>query len=81
MYGMIEQTTITPTTSTNQWDMNLVDRDGDIIYSRTSEVGTLNDIASDIPVGRDSPEKITVKFLNGTINEAIVVIFKVRERY
>ncbi len=81
MRGMIEQIIITPTTSTNQWDFNLIDRDGDIVYSRNVETGTINDRDSILPVGRDSTEKFTMQFLNVTANENIVVIFKVREIY
>lgn len=81
MRGMIEQIIITPTTSTNQWDLNLVDRDGDIIYNRVSEVGTLNDRTAHIPIGRDSSERLTMRILNATINEVITIIFKVREQF
>lgn len=81
MRGMIEQIIITPTTSTNQWDLNLIDRDGDIIYNRVSEVGTVNDRTALVPAGRDSSEILTISFLNVTINEVIKIIFKVREQY
>lgn len=79
MRGMIEQIIITPTTLTNQWDFNLIDRDGDIVYPRNVETGTINDRTALVPAGRDSAEKFTMQFLNVTINEPITVIFKVRE--
>lgn len=81
MRGMIEQIIITPTTSTNVWDFSLTDRDGDIVYQRLSETGTVNDRTALLPVGRDSSEKFTMAFANATINEAIKVILKVREQY
>lgn len=81
MRGMIEQMIITPTTSTNQWDLQLIDRDGDIVYQRVSETGTVNDRTAWIPIGRDSNEIITMRILNATVNEVIKIIFKVREKY
>lgn len=80
MRGMVEQLYITPTTSTTQWDLNIIDRDGDIVYSRVSETGSLSDKA-EIPVGRDNNERFTVQFLNVTANEPIKVVFRVREQY
>lgn len=81
MMGMIEQMIITPTTSTTQWDFSLTDRDGDIIYQRISETGTINDRTAWIPIGRDSAERLTMAFANVTANEPIKVILKVREKY
>lgn len=81
MRGMVEQLIISPATETTQWDMTLTDRDGDVIYKRVSEVGTVNDRTAWLPIGRDSSEKLTVAFTNVTANEAIKVIFKTREKY
>lgn len=81
MRGMIEQVIITPTTSTNQWDLSFIDRDGDIIYQRVSETGTINDRTAHIPVGRDSNEILTMRIANATVNEIIKIIFKIREQY
>lgn len=80
MRGMVEQLYVYPTTSTTQWDLNIIDRDGDIVYSRTSETGNLSDKA-EIPVGRDSNERFTMQLLNVTANEVIKLIFRVREQY
>lgn len=81
MRGMIEQVIITPTTSTNSWDITFKDKEGDISYQRISETGTINDRTARIPVGNDSSEKFTITFANVTINEVINVILKVREKY
>lgn len=81
MRGMIEQLIVSPLNSTTQWDFTLTDRDGDVIYQRVSEVGTVNDRTALLPIGRDSSERLTMAFTNVTANEAIKIIFKVREQY
>lgn len=81
MKGKIEQLIISPITETTQWDMTLTDRDGDVIYKRVSETGTLNDRTAMLPIGRDSSERFTIGFLNVTANENIKVIFKVLEKF
>lgn len=80
MRGMVEQLYVYPTTSTTQWDLSIVDRDGDVVYSRTSEVGNLSDKA-ELPAGRDNNERFTMVFTNVTANENIKVIYRVREQY
>lgn len=80
MRGFIEKIYVYPATSTTQWDLNITDRDGDIVYSRNTETGNLDDKA-DLPAGRDSAERFTLAFSNVTANEAIKVIFRVREQY
>ncbi len=79
--GMIEQIIITPLTSTNSYDFSLTDRDGDILYSRNTETGTVNDRTAWTLVGRDSSERLTMKIANATINENIKIVFKIREQY
>lgn len=80
MRGFIGLITITPQTSTTVWDLNIKDKDSDIIYLRTSETGTISDRA-EIPVGLDNQEKFTMNFTNVTANEPITVVFRIREKY
>lgn len=79
--GRIEQIIVTPTTSTTAYDFSLIDRDGDILYSRTTETGTVNDGTANLPVGMDSLERLTIRFSNSTANEKITTIFKILEQY
>lgn len=76
--GFIELMTVTPTTSTNVWDMTIKDKDRDIIFNRQSETGTLFYIDG-LPVGLDEFEKLNISFANVTINEVITVALRIRE--
>ncbi len=78
MRGMIEQFIISPATASNTYNVSFTDRDGDIVYQNLSGYGRIDE-RSRLPVGRDSSEKYTVSFSSVGINEAITVIFKVRE--
>lgn len=78
MRGRIEQLLIIPTTTTNTYNVNFTDKDGDIIYQNLNAFGRIDDRAG-LPIGKDLSEKWTVSFSSVGINEAIKVIFKVRE--
>lgn len=80
MKGEIKQLIVTPTTSTNVWDMTIKDRDGDIVFSRSSETGTLFYIDGGLPVGLEGLERFRISFANVTINENIVLIFRMLEK-
>lgn len=78
MKGKIEHLMVIPTTSTNEWTLNLTDKDGDIIHVRTSETGRVDD-KEGLAVGKDTSEKLTITLSGVTIDEDIDIIFKVRE--
>lgn len=78
MRGMIDQLLIIPATSTNTYNINMVDRDGDMIYQMNNAFGRIDD-RSGLPIGKDISEKWTVSFSSVGVNETIKVIFKVRE--
>lgn len=80
MRGIITQLVITTITSSNTWSCTLKDREGDVIYQRDSETGTLND-NPDLPVGNDSAERFTIGLTSVGTNENISFIFKVLEQY
>ena len=79
MYGIVEHLMIVPASTTNVYDVTMTDRDGDVVYRKIGEMGRMDDKAG-LPIGRDSSEKLTVAFANATSNEAVTVIFKVREK-
>lgn len=78
MRGSIDQLLIIPTTFSNTYDVSFTDKDGDVIYQNLNTFGRVDD-RSGLPIGKDLSEKWTVNFTNVGINEAIIVIFKVRE--
>ncbi len=78
MKGMIEQLLIIPTTTTNTYNVNFTDKEGDVIYQMLSTYGRLDDRGR-LPIGKDAPERLTVSFTSVGTNEVIKVIFKVRE--
>lgn len=80
MKGRIELITIAPLTSSNVWDLTLKDRDGDVIFSRQSETGTLFYIDG-LPVGLDGLERLRGTFANVGTNENIIVSFRIKEMY
>lgn len=78
MRGMIDQLLIIPLTSSNTYSISMLDRDGDTVYQFLNAYGRIDD-RSGLPIGKDISEKWTISFTNVNINEAITVIFKVRE--
>lgn len=79
IYGMVEQLIVTPATSTNTWNINIIDKEGDTIYQSLSNTGPIFDTCG-LPMGKDIAEKVTISFSSVGIDENIKVIFKVRER-
>lgn len=78
MRGLIDQLIIIPTTASNTFNVSMIDKDGDTIYQLLNSYGRIDD-RSGLPIGKDTSEKWTVSFTSVGINEAISVIFKVRE--
>ena len=79
MYGMVEQLIVMPVTSTNTYDINIIDKDGDTIFQQLSNTGPFFDTCG-LPIGKDASEKVTMSLSNVGVDENFSVIFKVRER-
>ena len=58
--------------------MQIVDAEGDIIYDRRDHEGRLDD-KDGLPVGKDTQQKIEIKFFDTTKNENFDVVMKVKE--
>ena len=77
-HGLIQQLLVSPQTKDTIWSMDIFDRDNDLIYKIHDHEGQLND-RQGLPVGKDQPERLTVRFYELTKNEDMSVIFNIKE--
>ena|SRR3990167_11200729 len=78
MRGRVEYLIVRPDEHETEWDLKVVDRDGDELLEIENWVGRMDD-RKGIPVGRDSQEKLTLQFSNVSYNRPIKVIFIIKE--
>jgi len=71
--GLCYQILVNPTTSTTQYDVSLTDPGSVVVFKRTSEVGTLNELIS-LPMSG----AYTVAIDNATVDEDHTVLIMVR---
>ena len=76
--GLAEHIIINPTSKDTEYDVVIVDKEGDCIYERLNHVGRLDD-KEGLPIGKDQQEAVTVYISNASKNENVTVIFKVRD--
>jgi hypothetical protein len=76
--GMVQHLMVVTPTEDVVYDMQLIDKDGDVIYDVRGYIGRLDD-KEGLPIGKDDQEKVTIKFSNVSENVPIDVIFKIRE--
>ena len=76
--GLADHIIITPKSVDTEYDVLMIDRDGDCIYECRNHVGRLDD-KDGLPIGKDQQESLTVLFENASKNEKMTVIFKVRD--
>ncbi len=71
--GICHQIIVKPATSTTQYDISLTDPGSLVVFKRTSEVGTLNELITLPMVGA-----YTISIDNATVDEAHKVYIAVR---
>lgn len=71
--GICYQILVKPTTASTQYDVQLTDSNSLVVYKRTSEVGTLNDLTS-LPLAG----AYTVSLANATVDEVFTILIVVR---
>jgi len=71
--GICHQILVKPTTSTTQYDVSLTDSNSVVVFKRTSEVGTMNELVTLPLVGA-----YTVAIDNATVDEDHTVLIIVR---
>lgn len=76
--GLADHIIVIPKSSDTEYDMLILDRDGDCIYEKRNHVGRLDD-KEGLPIGKDQQESVTVLFENCSKNEKMTVILKVRD--
>jgi len=76
--GLVEHLIVKPEKENTVWDMCIIDKDGDVIYDRRQYCGRLDD-KEGLPVGKDTPEKLTVVLSNVSHNTSFDIIFRTRE--
>jgi len=72
--GILKQIFIKATTASTIFDVQLTDKDDDIVLERTAETGTLNESIDFAMRGI-----YTIKILNSTVDETFIVKLLVRE--
>ena len=72
-HGLCHQILVKPTTSSTGYDLSITDSSSLVIFNRTDEVGTLNDLLT-LPLSGI----YTVSIDNATIDEAFDVLVVVR---
>ena len=77
-HGLIQQMVVEPTSRDTVWSMEILDRDNDSIYKIIDFEGQLNDRAG-IPIGKDQPEKLKIRFFELTKNEDMKVLLNIKE--
>ena len=72
-HGLCHQILVKPATSTTQYDVSLTDVGSVVVFKRTSEVGTMNELIT-LPLAG----AYTVSIDNATVNEDHTVLIVVR---
>ena len=72
-HGLCHQILVKPDTASTQYDVSLTDSGSVVIFKRTSEVGTMNDLIT-LPLSGT----YTLSIDNATVNEAHTVLIVVR---
>ncbi len=72
-HGLCHQILVKPDTSSTQYDVSLTDSGSVVIFKRTSEVGTMNDLIT-LPLSGT----YTLSIDNATVDEAHTVLIVVR---
>lgn len=65
---------VTPETETTQYDIQITNPDGSVIYERTSEVGTLSEITAIPMLGT-----YTINISSATVDEDFIICLVARE--
>lgn len=72
--GVLKQIYIKPTSTSTIYDVQLIDRDNDIIFERNAEQGILNEL-TDLPL----QGIYTIKILNSTVDENFIIKLFIKE--
>ncbi len=78
MFGVIQHFIIYPSNKDTIWSAQLIDSDNDVVFETIDKEGRLDD-KSNIPVGHQRSEELTLKIFDATTNDRFRIIVKVRE--
>jgi hypothetical protein len=78
IHGLIAHLIVIPVSESLVWSMKLIDKEGDEIYDCRDLMGRWDEFRG-IPVGKDTQQKVTIRFDDCSGNEEVKVILKVRE--
>jgi hypothetical protein len=71
---LVHNIIVAPETSTTEYDFQIINPDGNVIYERTDEVGTLSELIQLPMLGN-----YTLKILNATVDEDFSFTLVARE--